>query len=83
MTNVAKHAQATQVWVRLFADANTVSLAVRDNGRGFDLQAGHQPKGIGLLGLQERLGLLGGRLAIESQPGQGACLIAYLPREER
>ncbi|MBI1881589.1 MAG: GAF domain-containing sensor histidine kinase [Chloroflexi bacterium] len=82
LTNVAKHAQATQVGVKLSAGASAVSLMVRDNGQGFDLQTWPQPTGIGLLGLRERLDLLGGRLEIESQPGQGACLRAYLPWEE-
>jgi signal transduction histidine kinase len=85
LTNVAKHAQATQVRVKLSASANKVSLVVEDNGRGFDEQARQamegQPKGIGLLGMQERLELLGGRLEIESRLGQGACLTAHLPRE--
>jgi signal transduction histidine kinase len=82
LTNVAKHAQATQVWVKLSTGAGDVRLEVQDNGRGFDPQTGPQPAGIGLLGLQERLDVLGGRLEIESQPGQGVCLIAHLPREE-
>jgi signal transduction histidine kinase len=82
LTNVAKHAQATQVWVKLSASASTISLAVRDNGQGFDLQRSPQPKGIGLMGLRERLELLSGRLELESRPGHGACLAAYLPREE-
>jgi signal transduction histidine kinase len=81
LTNVAKHAQATQVQVKLAANASAVSLTVQDNGGGFDPQTGLPPKGIGLLGLQERLELLGGRLELKSQPGQGACLAAHLPRE--
>jgi signal transduction histidine kinase len=85
LTNVAKHAQATQVRVKLSASATEVSVVVEDNGRGFDEKAGQlpegQPKGIGLLGMQERLELLGGRLEIVSRTGQGAYLTAHLPRE--
>jgi signal transduction histidine kinase len=81
LTNVAKHAQATQVRVKLAANAGAVSLTVQDNGWGFNPQTDLPFKGIGLLGLQERLELLGGRLELKSQPGQGACLVAHLPWE--
>ncbi len=85
LTNVTKHAQATAVWVKLSASGHTVNLMVKDNGRGFDhqswLTAESQLKGIGLLGMRERLEVLGGWLEIKSQPGQGTCLIAHLPRK--
>jgi signal transduction histidine kinase len=83
LTNVAKHACANQVCVALRHDAETVSLSVEDDGRGFDNQArlsvSGWPMGIGLLGMQERIESLGGRLEIESRPGQGTRLMAYLP----
>jgi signal transduction histidine kinase len=65
--------------------ADTVSLLVEDDGQGFDTpvvslsQVPGQLKGIGLLGMQERLELLGGRLEIESEPGQGTRLVAHVP----
>ncbi len=83
LTNVAKHACANQVYVELHCAAETVSLSVEDDGRGFDKQtrtsALTPPAGIGLLGMQERLEPLGGWLKIESQPGQGTRLMAHLP----
>jgi signal transduction histidine kinase len=83
LTNVAKHACANQVCVALHCDAEAVSLSVEDDGRGFDNQArlsvSSWPMGIGLLGMQERLESLGGRLEVESRPGQGTRLVAYLP----
>lgn len=83
LTNVAKHACANRVCVALQRDAQTVSLSVEDDGRGFDKQArlsvSGWPVGIGLLGMQERLESLGGRLEIESQPGHGTRLVAHLP----
>ncbi|NJN97532.1 MAG: hypothetical protein HC875_27350 [Anaerolineales bacterium] len=86
LTNIAKHAQATQVWVNLASSDHSIHLTVKDNGRGFDLQnwlaVESHLKGIGLLGMRERLEALGGSLAVESQPGQGACLTARLPRRE-
>jgi signal transduction histidine kinase len=85
LTNVAKHAQATHVWVKLSSSAHGINLEVKDNGRGFDRQSWltdeSQPKGIGLLGMRERLEVLGGWLEIESLPSQGVCLTAHLPRE--
>jgi signal transduction histidine kinase len=85
LTNVAKHAQANQVWVKLSQGGGMVNLIVRDDGRGIDQQAGmavsERPKGIGLVGMQERLELLGGWLEIESRPGQGTRLVAQIPME--
>lgn len=87
LTNVAKHARAERVQVKLEVQPKRVSLRVRDDGLGFNREVGsaiaRQQKGIGLLGMQERLELLGGWLEIESQPGQGSCLIAHLPLEEK
>jgi signal transduction histidine kinase len=83
LTNVAKHACANQVCVTLRYDAETISLSVEDNGQGFDIQTRLSvlgwPMGIGLLGMQERLESLGGRLEIESWPEQGTRLVAALP----
>jgi len=83
LTNVAKHAQANHVWVVLHCNANTLSLAVEDDGQGFDTQTAvsvsRQPQSIGLLGMRERLELLRGRLEIKSQPGQGTRLEAFVP----
>ncbi len=87
LTNVAKYARANQVRVVLSYDAATVHLSVEDDGQGFDKQAvlsfSGRPMGagIGLLGMQERLDLLGGWLEIESHPGQGTRLAAHIPCE--
>ncbi|MCI0725422.1 MAG: sensor histidine kinase [Chloroflexi bacterium] len=83
LTNVAKHAQAHCVEVTLWGDDTAVHLAVKDDGKGFDagiaILPSSQPAGLGLPGMRERLELLGGRLEIQSQPGQGASIIAHLP----
>ncbi len=83
LTNVVKHAQANQVEVKLAREGQTVRLIITDNGRGFDQNAAksllEQPAGIGLLGMKERLELLGGWLDAASQPGQGLRLVANLP----
>ena len=86
LTNVAKHSHASRVEVELVVDADAVRLMVADNGRGVDRAARRsllkQPAGIGLLGMQERLELFGGRLDVESEPGQGVRLVAHLPLKE-
>jgi signal transduction histidine kinase len=82
LTNVAKHAQAGHVWVRLKADHDAVGLTIRDDGIGFDparavrlLNDGH----FGLAGMRERVELGGGHLRLDSQPGQGTTIQVELP----
>jgi len=83
LTNVAKHAHASEVEVKLLADDQAARLIVKDNGRGSDQLAGklsrEQLPGIGLLGMEERLELFGGWLEVESKPGHGLCLVAHVP----
>lgn len=85
LTNIAKHAGAKQVQVALRDEGQAVSLTVTDNGQGFDpravLTGNSRPAGIGLMGMQERLQILGGRLIIESTPEKGTRLEARIPRE--
>ena len=83
LTNVAKHAQATQVSVTVAANDETVRLVVADDGVGFDPAQrtrldGHQ--GWGLLTMTERAGAVGGRCRIESHPQQGTRLIVEVAR---
>ncbi|MCG3147035.1 MAG: hypothetical protein PCFJNLEI_00471 [Verrucomicrobiae bacterium] len=80
LTNVAKHARARRSWVELWHRNGMVSLAVFDDGRGFAAPA-DKATSLGLLGMQERLELLGGRLEITSRPGAGTQLIVYIPVE--
>jgi signal transduction histidine kinase len=83
LTNVVKHARARRVRVTLQYDAEAIHLSIVDDGRGFDQQAalrGTSPVvGIGLVGMQERLALLGGELEIDSVRGQGTHVVARLP----
>ncbi|MGH8659864.1 MAG: histidine kinase [Gammaproteobacteria bacterium] len=83
LTNVVKHAQATQVNVNLALATKTLRLIVADNGRGFDQTSAkplfERPSGIGLLGMRERLELLGGWLDLEFAPSCGLRLVANLP----
>jgi NarL family two-component system sensor histidine kinase YdfH len=79
LTNVARHARATQVWIHLSSAGNRLEIQVRDNGVGFDPAAAAQAGHYGLLGIRERTRLAGGRLEIISGPGTGTALQLYLP----
>jgi PAS domain S-box-containing protein len=83
LTNIAKHAQATQVEATLVRDASTVTLTVRDNGRGFTPSAPRKQGSYGLVGLRERAYLLGGDLRIESGPGRGTVVEMRIPMSEQ
>ncbi|MFQ5875591.1 MAG: histidine kinase, partial [Dehalococcoidia bacterium] len=80
--NVQKHAKATRVEVVLQAPAAGVELRVKDNGQGFDrdsIASGTAGRGMGLLGMRERVELLGGSLALQSSPGNGCEIALYVP----
>jgi signal transduction histidine kinase len=83
LTNVARHARASRVWVRMQKSEGAASLSVEDNGVGVDAQSLmsdlKQGQHIGLLGLRERLEMVGGWLEIDSQPGEGTRLAANVP----
>lgn len=78
LTNVVKHAAASTVGIVLTRRDGGVSAVVEDDGRGF-AEADVRDEALGLVGMRERLALLGGTLAIESAPGEGTAVIAYLP----
>lgn len=81
LTNVLKHAEARNVSVVLERKHGLTRLIVEDNGRGFDPDAAPGPGGhhLGLLGIRERLSLLGGTLTVESAPGAGTTLFVQVP----
>jgi NarL family two-component system sensor histidine kinase YdfH len=75
LTNVARHAQATDVHVMFSVDRQSLELEVRDNGRGFDVT--RSPGGhYGLVGIRERARLTGGALAVDS--GQGGTCVRFV-----
>ena len=83
LQNVSKHAAATNVTVRLTGSSKGIGLSVRDNGKGFKMDA-HlaQRAGLGLASMQERTRLLGGFLKIHSHLGQGAKVCAWIPTSQ-
>ncbi len=77
LTNTLRHARATQVAVRIEFQPDLLLMDITDNGQGFDLS---QPTdGYGLLGIQERLGAMGGTLEVRTAAGQGTAVKIALP----
>jgi two-component system sensor histidine kinase UhpB len=89
LTNVARHSHARHVEVTLTQEEESICIEVSDDGVGFDpdvvtAKAGspHSPEGtmcLGLLGMRERMALVGGKLLVISRPGEGTRLIARAP----
>jgi two-component system NarL family sensor kinase len=82
LANVALHADASQVTLDLEAQPDQVQLVIQDDGRGFD--PGRIPKGhYGLIGLNERVRLLNGKLQLQSNPGAGTRIQVVIPLERK
>jgi len=86
LTNVVRHAAARNVWIELSQSERVLELVVRDDGLGFDVaptqeQAARRGS-IGLLGMRERVQILGGSLDIESERGHGTRIRASFPVSE-
>ena len=77
--NCARHSLATTVRIRVEQHADRLMLVIQDDGQGFDVR---QMKGLGLLGIQERVARLGGKCSIHSKPGGGTILSVELPFTE-
>jgi len=81
LNNVARHAQAGRVTVRLVAAPDQVQLMVEDDGRGFDTSEASADR-HGLVGMKERIEILGGALDVTSIPGAGTKVLATVPLEK-
>jgi NarL family two-component system sensor histidine kinase YdfH len=80
LTNIARHAQASQVWIRTGVENAMITYEIEDNGIGFDpaqVMTGH----YGLLGLRERARLMNGHLLIDSESGRGTSVRLCFSRE--
>jgi PAS domain S-box-containing protein len=78
LTNVARHANATQVNVRLAKEKGSLILEVHDNGKGIGKEELSAGRSLGILGMRERALLLGGGLAISGAPGQGTTIVVRI-----
>lgn len=78
LTNIVKHAEASNVSILLVRRNGTASVVIEDDGQGFDPQKTRQ-EGLGLMGMRERVELHDGRLTVETVPGSGTTLVAEVP----
>ena len=74
--NCSGHAHATRVQIRVQQQPGRLALSIQDDGQGFDVR---QAKGLGLLGIEERVAGLGGKCEIHSEPGSGTIVAIELP----
>jgi len=85
LNNIAKHAQADRVEISLMRRDSRILASIQDNGKGFDLDRVLHPespeRGFGLIGMQERVSLLGGQMDIQSKPGFGTLIHIEIPCE--
>ncbi len=74
--NCSGHARATRVQIRVQQQPGRLALSIQDDGQGFDVR---QAKGLGLLGIEERVARVGGKCEIHSEPGSGTIVAIELP----
>jgi PAS domain S-box-containing protein len=79
LTNVARHAGASEVTVEVIHDDGTVVVRVGDNGKGMAAQDAHKARSFGLLGMRERAYVLGGELKVSRAPQGGTLIEAVIP----
>jgi signal transduction histidine kinase len=82
LTNVDRHAQATEVEIKLHKLPAAMGMNIHDNGKSFNVESISQIKGrkrLGLLGMKERLEMVGGTFCVESVPGRGTTIQAEIP----
>jgi len=79
LTNISKHASANNICIELFNDGENILLKVRDNGTGFDKNS--SSRGLGLIGMRERVTSFGGHLVLETAPEKGLSITITIPLE--
>ena len=79
LTNIIRHAKATQVDVRLAEEGGALVLSVKDNGRGISEEEIANTRSIGLVGMRERAMLIGGEVTLQGAPGKGTTMILRVP----
>lgn len=82
LTNIARHAEATATEVNLRIEDGCIVLHIKDDGKGFDIDAASQRKTLGILGMKERSLMMGGRYVVESSPGSGTSTTVIIPLEQ-
>jgi len=82
LSNVAQHAQATRVKLTIKKVSQAVCMEINDDGRSFDVErvlCAKTNKRLGLIGMRERVEMVGGSFCIESAPGKGTTILAHVP----
>jgi PAS domain S-box-containing protein len=82
LTNIARHAEATEVEISLQKKDGQIELKVQDNGRGITEEELTSPQSFGLMGLRERAILFGGNTVIQGLPGKGTTVTVKIPAED-
>jgi signal transduction histidine kinase len=82
LTNIARHARATNVTIRFEEQAGSLLLEVQDNGQGIPHEKIADPHSLGLLGMRERAQLFGGHIDIMGRPAEGTTITLCLPGTE-
>ena len=85
LTNVARHAKASQALVDIHKEAKSVSLKIEDDGQSFEVLDGIRANGnesLGLLGMRERVEMIGGHFQITSGSDKGTTILAHIPLEQ-
>ncbi len=79
LRNAVVHGRATEIYVELTTDPESIHLRVRDNGAGFETDCGRSKAGLGIISMKERIRLVHGTLELSSRPGQGTEITASVP----
>jgi signal transduction histidine kinase len=77
--NAVKHSGVNFIFVQFQELSHQIHLIVRDSGKGFDVEAALQGKGLGLTSMRERVRLVNGSIVIDSKPSGGTCIHVYVP----
>ena len=82
LTNVARHAQAKNVYAKLMRESDQVILTIEDDGIGMDMQIAQSKRRLGLMGMKERSYMVNGSCTIISKPGRGTIITVVVPYNE-
>jgi len=82
ITNIVRHARADEVWLRITADEEFITVTIEDNGRGF-ASSSKEANADGLPNMRQRMDDIGGKLEIESHPGNGTRISFVCPRHAK